>query len=468
MNSEVLDAVIIGSGQAGNPLAVAAAKHGWKTALVERRFVGGVCTNDGCTPTKTMVASARVAAQARRGEEYGVQCGPLTIDLKTVKGRADSIVQRGRKHIQQNLTEQQGLELIFGEASFAEAQPTDNTHVLDLALKDGGTRQLRARRVFIDTGERPQIPEIEGLPSVPFMDSSAILQLEEVPGHLLILGGGYIALEFAQMFRRFGAAVTVVEHSGRLISHEDDDIAACMADILREDGITFHFNAEVQRVEGHAGAISLTAQCEGKPLTLKGTHLLVATGRTPNVETLQLDRAGVELNEHGYIQVNERLETTTPGIWALGDVKGPPAYTHIAYDDFRIVRANLMEGGSRSTKDRIVPYAIFTDPELGRVGMTEAQAREAGKDILVFTLPMKTVARAAEMAETRGMMKAVVDRETDLLLGASILGTGGGEIATELQLAMLGGLKAGTLRETIFTHPVLAEGFNPLFKEPKS
>ncbi len=470
MTYEQYDAVIIGSGQAGNPLALAAAKHGWRTALVERRFVGGVCTNDGCTPTKTMIASARVAALARRGAEYGVACGEVAVDLKVVKERTQQLVLKGRGSIQRSLQEQQGVDLIFGEASFAVDQPAagQGQHHVGVKLNDGTSRHLASARIFIDTGERPHLPSIRGLEATPFFDSTSILQLETVPAHLLILGGGYIALEFAQMFRRFGSAVTIVERGDQLIEHDDAEIAACMTSILGEDGVDILLQTETTQVSGEPGSITLETQGKAGARNLHGSHLLVATGRTPNVEALHTERVGLRLAAKGYIDVNDRLETSVPGIWALGDVTGGPAYTHIAYDDFRIVRANLLEGGARSTRDRLVPYCIFTDPELGRVGLSEKQAREQGHDPRVFTMPMSKVARASESAETRGMMQAVVDRASGRLLGAAVLGLGGGDVVTELEIAMAGGLTADDLQAFIFIHPVLGEGLNVLFKKERN
>ncbi len=464
MAKETFDAVIIGSGQGGTPLSLAAADHGWKTALIERRFVGGVCTNDGCTPTKTMISSARLAALARRGREYGVHCENVSVDLHTVKQRVERLSVGGRHQIEKKLAEQHNLELIYGEASFAAEQSPSSAHTLQVRSSDGSARLLDATRVFLDTGERPQLPAIEGLGNTPYFDSSSILSLETVPEHLVILGGGYIAVEFAQMFRRFGSAVTILQHGPHLMDHEDEDIAACLAQIVEEEGVTILLNAKASRVSGREGAVSVAFDRVDGPGTVEGSHLLIATGRVPNTEALHVEHVGVTLTDKGYVQVNERLETSVPGIWALGDVTGGPPYTHISYDDFRILRANVLEGGSCSTRDRLVPYAIFTDPELGRVGLTEKQARQDGRRIRVAAIPMHKVARAAEMAETRGMMKAIVDRDTDQLLGAAILSVNGGEVATQLQIAMLGKLSAGQLKECIFVHPVLAEGLHPLFR----
>ena len=414
-----------------------------------------------------MIASARVAALARRAKEYGVHCENVSVDLHTVKQRVDRLSIGGRHQIEEKLAGQPNLELIYGEASFAADQAPGSTHTLQVRRTDGSVRLLDATRVFLDTGERPQLPAIKGLGNTPHFDSSSILHLETVPDHLVILGGGYIAVEFAQMFRRFGSAVTILQHGPQLMDQEDEDIAACMAEILQQDGIAILLNAKASRISGRQSSISVAFEGAKGPGTIEGSHLLIATGRVPNTEALHVEHVGVTLTDKNYVQVNERLETTVPGIWALGDVTGGPPYTHISYDDFRILRANLLQGGSRSTRDRLVPYAIFTDPELGRVGLTEKQARQAGRAIQVAVAPMRKVARAAEMAETRGMMKAIVDRNTDQLLGAAILGVGGGEVATELQIAMLGRLSAAQLRECIFVHPVLAEGLHLLFQSDR-
>ncbi len=462
MQDEQFDAVVLGSGQGGNPLAKAMAKYGWRTAVVERRFAGGTCVNDGCTPTKTMVASAKVAELARRAAEYGVVCGAVSMNMQTVYERKQKIVLGGRSGNEKGLNVE-NCELIFGEGSFAEAQPAVGKYAVDVRVNDGSERRLLSPRVFLDTGANPHVPKLDGLSETPFLNSTTIMELQTLPDHLLILGGGYIALEFAQMFRRFGAKVTVIEAGAHIASHEDDDISDCMTEILREDGIEILTETKAVRVSGSDADVVLDVETAGEAKSLRGTHLLVATGRTPNTDALKLGRAGVMVDDRGYIKVNERLETGVDGIWAIGDVKGGPAFTHISYDDFRILRANLLEGGTRTTKDRVLPYCMFIDPELGRVGMSEKEAKEAGRDVRVAVMPAKRVARANEMAETRGMWKAIVDRQSGEILGAAILGVNGGEVVTQIQLAMMGGLKYTALREGVFIHPALAEGMNVLF-----
>lgn len=460
--AEQFDAVVIGSGQGGNPLAKAMAKHGWKTAVIERRYPGGTCVNDGCTPSKTIDASARVAYLAKRGADFGVRTGDITIDLKTVWERKQGIVLKSRGKNGDGLQGENGT-LILGEASFAKDQPGGGTYALDVLLQEGGTRSITASRVFLNTGERPNPPEIDGLDSTPYLDSTTVMELQTVPRHLVVLGAGYIALEFAQMFLRFGAQVTVLERSERLAAHEDEDVAACLREILQQDGMRILTCTAVQRVSGDEDSVSVDVTTADGPQTVAGSHLLVATGRTPNVESLGLDRVGVRQNDHGSIQVNDRLETGVPYIWALGDVKGGLAFTHISYDDFRILRTNLLEGGNASKADRLVTYVMFTDPELARVGLSEADAAKQGRTVRVAAIPMSSMARATEMDESRGMIKALVDPETQQILGATVLGVDGGEVAAQLQIAMMGKLPYTALREGIFAHPTKAEVLNTLF-----
>ncbi len=461
--AEQFDAVVIGSGQGGNPLAQAMMKHGWKTAVVERRYPGGTCVNDGCTPSKTIDASARVAYLAKRGDDFGVETGPVTVDLRKVYERKQKLVTASRKNNGEALEGDHGT-LILGEASFAEAQPGSGTYLLDVLLQEGGTRQLQTPRVFLNTGERPNPPDLDGLDEVPYLDSTRIMDLQDVPKHLIVLGAGYIALEFAQMFLRFGAEVTVVERGERLASHDDEDVAECLRSILEEDGMRILTCSAVKRVSGDENAVTLDVEVEGKPQTIEGSHLLVATGRTPNVESLHLDRAGVKQKERGgYVEVNDRLETSAPGIWALGDVKGGQAFTHISYDDFRVLRTNLLQNGSTSTEGRLTNYVMYTDPELGRIGLNETDAKKENIPYRVAQVPMKQMARANQMFEPRGTIKALVDPETKQILGATVLGVDGGEVTAQLQLAMMGKLPYTALRDGIFAHPTKAEVLNTLF-----
>ncbi|MBV9706753.1 MAG: mercuric reductase [Chloroflexi bacterium] len=452
------DAIVIGAGQAGGPLSTTLAKAGWKTALIERVHVGGTCVNEGCTPTKTMVASARVAYLARRGADYGVQTGPVTVDMTKVRQRKRDIVDSFRNSGQRNIESTQGVDLLMGEASFTGMK------TLQVQLNNGQTLHMTAPTIFINAGDRPAKPSIPGVQTVPTLDSTSIMELDYVPEHLLIVGGGYIGLEFGQMFRRFGAHVTVIQRGANLLSHEDPDVAQAVANIMREDGIEVLLETKPVHVEQPAaGRILLTVHTPTGERTLTGSHLLIAAGRMPNSDWLNLEATGVQMDKHGFIAVNEQLETNVAGIYALGDIKGGPAFTHISYDDFRIIRTNLLENGHASIHHRLVPYTVFIDPQLGRVGLSETEARGHGHNIRVAKMPMNEVARALEVDETRGFMKAVVDADTGQILGCAVLGIEGGEIMAVLQMAMMGKVPYTVLRDAVFAHPTLAESLNNLF-----
>jgi len=462
-------AIVIGSGQGGTPLCFALADAGLRTALVESKHVGGTCINEGCTPTKTMVASARVAELARRGPGYGVHTGDIRVDMERVRQRKRDIVNSFRNGSQARMEKTANLELIFGEASFTGPQS-----VL-VRLKDGGQRVLTAEKIFINAGARPAVPALEGLTGVPFLDSTSIMELDTVPEHLLVLGGGYVGLEFGQMFRRFGSRVTIVQSAGQLLNREDSDVANEVAAILKQDGIEILLNAKAASVTKTGGQIHLTIRVGSESRVYDGSHLLVATGRVPNTDSLNISAAGISTDKRNFIQVNGRLETSRAGIYALGDIKGGPAFTHISYDDFRILRTNLLgkekgEGNdkanakaSATTDGRLVPYTLYIDPQLGRIGLTEAEARAQNRNIRVAKMPMTYVARALEVDETRGFMKAIVDAGTNQILGAAVLGLEGGEIMSMLELAMMGNLPFTKLRDAIFAHPTLAESLNNLF-----
>jgi pyruvate/2-oxoglutarate dehydrogenase complex dihydrolipoamide dehydrogenase (E3) component len=452
------DAVVIGAGQAGVPLSQALARSGSRTALIEREHVGGTCINEGCTPTKTMVASAKTAYVDRRSADYGVHNGPVSVDMPEVRDRKRAMVDSFRNSGQRRIEATDRLDLVFGEASFT------GPRTLAVRTNDGEALELVADTVFINAGARPANPTIEGLDDVPALNSTSIMELDELPEHLLVLGGSYVGLEFAQMFRRFGSEVTVVQQGGQLMGREDADVAKAVAEILREDGIEVLLGTKTRRAaQDDTGKILLTVDTSDRERTLEGTHLLVATGRPPNTEILNLDAAGIETDKCGFIKANECLETSAPGVYALGDVKGGPAFTHISYDDFRIIRTNLLEGGSATLASRPVPYTMFIDPQLGRIGLTEQEARDRGCDVRVATIPMTYVTRAVEMGETRGFMKAVVDSETDQILGCAVLGIEGGEIMAMIQIAMMGNLPYTVLRDAVFAHPTLAESLNTLF-----
>jgi dihydrolipoamide dehydrogenase len=455
---KTFDAAIIGSGQSGKPLALALAKAGWKTAIIERAYVGGTCINYGCTPTKTMIASARTAYLARRASEYGVNVGAVSIDMPRIVARKQKIVESFREGGKNRLEKADNLELIFGEASFESAD------CLRIALNDGGEQQLKAKKIIINTGGRPAHPPIPGLDTAPVCDSTSIMELKHLPDHLVILGGGYIALEFGQMFRRLGTKVSMVERSGRLVFREDPDVSEAVEKILREDGIEIHLNSQATKVEtSDEGEISLTIKTQSGEKALTGSHLLAAVGREPDTEALDLEAAGIATDDKGYIKVNERLETNVAGVFAMGDVHGGPAFTHISYDDYRVLRENLLNGGNATITGRMVPNTVFMDPQLASVGLTETEARKQNRSIRVAKLPMAQVARALEVSEARGFMKAIVDAETGEILGCTVLGIEGGEVMAMLQIAMMGKLPYPKLKEAIFAHPTLAESLNNLF-----
>ncbi len=453
------DAIVIGSGQAGGPLATALGQSGRKTAIIEREHVGGTCINEGCTPTKTMVASARAAYVVKRAADYGVvQTGPVSVDMTIVRKRKRDIVDSFRGGSQSRLEKSEGVDLLMGEAAFI-APKTVEVH-----LNSGELRQLTADLIFINTGDRPATPKLEGLQNVPYLNSTSIMELDVVPEHLLVIGGGYIGLEFGQMFRRFGSKVTIVQRGKQLLAREDPDIAEEVANILCEDGIEVLLETSASQVTKDAnGTIQLTVKTHDGERILSGTHLLAGTGRTPNTDKLNLDATGVQTDKQGNIPVNDTLETNVPGIYALGDVKGGPAFTHISYDDYRIIRTNLIEHGNASIKNRLVPYTVFIDPQLGRIGLSETEAKQQGKNFKVAKMPMSYVARALEVAEPRGLMKALVDPDIKLILGCAILGIEGGEIMSMLEIAMLGKVPYDVLKEGVFAHPTLAESLNNLF-----
>lgn len=452
------DAAIIGAGQAGGPLARSLAKAGWRTVLIEKEHVGGTCINEGCTPTKTLIASARVAQVCRRAADYGVDTQQVSVDMAAVTRRKRDIVQSWRDGDERRLRAEKNLDLVFGGASFLDR------HVLEVREPGEIPVQMEAERIFVNTGCRPAVPSLPGIESVPFLTSTTAMDLKSVPEHLLVLGGGYVAVEFSQMFRRFGSRVTVVERQSSLVSREDADIAQAVAEILAADGVELVLGANVQAVTQTAeGRIRLDFTAAGSTGSRVGSHLLVATGRVPNTETLDVEAAGLQLDDRGYLPVNERLETRVKGIYALGDANGGPAFTHVSYDDFRIVRTNLLEGGDATTTDRLVPYVIYLDPQLGRVGLTEHEAQERGLDVRVVTLPMNRVARALEIDEAQGFMKAIVDSAEDRIVGCAVLGVEGGEIMSLMQVAMMGGVTASQLKNAVFAHPTLSESLNNLF-----
>jgi len=457
MSNKGYDTIVIGSGQGGKRLAVALANAGRKVALVEREHVGGTCVNVGCTPTKTMVASARVAHLVDRAADYGINTGPADIDLKVVRKRKRDIVASFRGSNEKSIEKTDNLELLRGEASFQD------TKTLKVNLNDGNTETISADTIVINTGTRNVVPSIKGADTVDSLDSTSIMELDSVPEHLIVVGGGYIGLEFGQMFRRFGANVTIIQRADHLLDREDDDVTEALAEILTEEGIDIWLEAQVSEISQSGAEITVTAEVDGETKKTTGSHLLFATGRKPNTDSLNPDAAGLDLTEHGYVKVNDRLETNVDGIYALGDVVGGPAFTHISYDDYRILEQNLLHDGAATTTGRLVPYTLFTDPQLGRVGLSEKGAKAKGVTYKLAKVPMTHVARALETDETRGFMKALVDPESKKILGCAILGIEGGEVMSAVQIAMMGDLPYTSLRDTALAHPTLAESLNTLF-----
>jgi pyruvate/2-oxoglutarate dehydrogenase complex dihydrolipoamide dehydrogenase (E3) component len=451
------DAIIIGSGQGGNPLAGALSDKGKRTAMIERANVGGTCVNTGCTPTKTMVASAEVAYLARRGKDYGVYTGDISVDMAVVRERKRNVVKQWRAGSENGLKRAKLVELIRGQASFLGPKQ------IHVRLNEGGERTLTADWIFLNTGLSSTKPPLAGLDTVPWLDNASIMELDTVPQHLIVLGGGYVGLEFAQMFQRFGSRVTVIQRGNQLLPIEDTDVADEITKFLREDGMDILLNANAESVSSSGKAITLTVQHDNTTKTIEGTHFLIATGRHPNTADLNLPAAGIATDKHGFIPVNDKLGTTVPGIYAIGDVKGGPAFTHVSYDDFRILRDNLLEGGNASIAYRVYPYCVFLDPQLGRIGLNEKEAAQQGKKVRIARIPMTSVARAVETDRSRGFMKALVDPETEQILGAAILAEEGGEIMAMIQIAMMGKLKYTVLREADLAHPTLAESLNTLF-----
>jgi pyruvate/2-oxoglutarate dehydrogenase complex dihydrolipoamide dehydrogenase (E3) component len=450
------DAIIIGSGQAANPLAYRLAEVGWRVALVEKRNVGGTCINTGCTPTKTMVHRAQVEHYARNASRWGVHAENVSADLAAIVGQKNQVVESFRGGIQKKIGQHANITFFQGQARFTGA------HQVQV-----GETLLESEKIFINTGGRAIIPDIPGLDSVPVLTNESIMELTELPEHLIILGGGYIGLEFGQMFRRFGSRVTIIQKQAQIVPREDPEIAAELQKILEAEGIVFHLSAQATRVDRINDSISVSVTGAKEYLTISGTHFLAAVGRRPNTNDLGLDKAGIETDKLGVIRVNPRLETSVPGIWALGDVKGGPAFTHISFNDFQIVDGNLTQGKNLSIENRLVPYCVFTDPQLGCVGMTEKEARASGRKLKIGSIPMSYVARAIERDETAGLMKIIVDASNDRVLGAAILGTEGGELIHVLYTLMLGDLPYTLLKGAVFIHPTLAEGFFALMDSVK-
>jgi pyruvate/2-oxoglutarate dehydrogenase complex dihydrolipoamide dehydrogenase (E3) component len=450
------DAIVIGSGQGGNPLAFALADHGWSVAMIEQAYLGGTCVNTGCTPTKTMVASSQVAHYARNAARWGVNVTGVSMDMPAVIARKNEVVMKFRSGNEKSVEKWPNLHLYRGHGRFTGPRTLQ---------VDGDV--LEGERVFINVGTRPHPPAVPGLESVGYLTNESIMELQEVPEHLIVLGAGYIGLEFGQMFRRFGSRVTIIHRSGQIIDREDPDISSELQKALEAEGIEFRLNANTTEVEKQGSEIRVTISTGAQSETISGTHLLAATGRRPNTDDLGVEKAGLTLDSHGYIKVNARMETGVAGVWALGDVKGGPAFTHISYNDYQILFGNIVDGKNLSIENRYVPYSLFTDPQLGRVGITEKEARATGRKLKIGNYPMTSVSRAIERGETAGLMKIVIDAATDRILGASILATEGGETVQILGAMMLADAPWTLLKGWVYIHPTMAEGFFGLMESVK-
>jgi pyruvate/2-oxoglutarate dehydrogenase complex dihydrolipoamide dehydrogenase (E3) component len=451
------DAIVIGSGQGGVPLAKKLAKANWKVALIERKWVGGTCINVGCTPTKTMISSGHVAHLVQRSADFGIHTNGFSVNMEEVLKRKNSVVMSFREGSTKGLLKTDNLDLLFGNAAFSGPKE------ITVVKEDGSREILTAEKIFINTGLRPLLPPVLGLDEINYLTSTSIMDLPEVPRHLVIIGGSYIALEFGQLYRRLGSEVTIIERGAQFLLREDEDIAAELKKILEEEGIHILVNTKVMEVASSGKEVQLKIDSGEGRRSITGSHVLVAAGREPDTTGLNTAVAGIGLDKNGFIQVNDKLETTVPGIYAIGDVKGGPAFTHISYNDHLIVYKNLVENGNESLTNRLLIYCMFTDPELGRVGLSEKQAREKGININVAKLSMSSVARGIETGETRGLLKAVVDASSRKIIGASILAPGGGELMSVLQMAILGGITYDVIRDTVFAHPTFAESLNNLF-----
>jgi pyruvate/2-oxoglutarate dehydrogenase complex dihydrolipoamide dehydrogenase (E3) component len=448
MTAKQFDAIIVGAGQAGPSLAGRLTQAGRKVAMVERKLFGGTCVNTGCTPTKTLIASAYVAQKMRTAKDYGIETnGPVKADMRAIKARKDSIVLKSRNNIEDWLRNMENCTVYTGHARFES--PTELRVGEDL---------LTAPQIFLNVGGRAVVPDMPGVKDVPFLTNTTLLDLETLPRHLAVIGGSYVGIEFAQAFRRFGSEVTIVEMGPRLAKKEDEDVSAAIKEVLEKEGIRIRLNAECIELRKASGNdVAVHVNCEDDPSVTTATHVLLAVGRQPNTDDLGLEKAGVATDKHGYIQVDDWLRTGVPGIWAMGDCNGRGAFTHTAYNDFEIVAANLLDNDPRKVSDRIVTYGLFMDPPLGRVGMTEREVRATGKPALIGTRPMTKVNRAVEKGESEGFMKVLVDAENKQILGASILGTGGDEAIHCITDVMYAKAPYTTIQRAVHIHPTVAE-----------
>jgi pyruvate/2-oxoglutarate dehydrogenase complex dihydrolipoamide dehydrogenase (E3) component len=440
------DAIIIGTGQAGPSLAARLADAGVQVAVIERGRFGGTCVNNGCTPTKTLIASAEVAQLARRAAEYGLDTGPVKVDMRRVKARKDALVERSRSSLEKSLTGHRNVTVYRGQAHFTGERA--------VAV---GAERLSAERVFIDVGGRPSVPDLPGIREVAFLTSETMMDVDFVPEHLVVVGGSYVGLEFAQMYRRFGSQVSVIEMGPQLIGREDAEVSDAIREILAAEGIEVRVNAKCIALESAPQGVRVKVDCSTGVPGVAGTHVLLAVGRVPNTEALGLHEAGIDTDERGYIEVDDTLQTSASKVYALGDCNGRGAFTHTAYNDYEIVADNLLSGAHRKVSDRIPIYALFTDPPLGRVGKSEAQARREGHELLIGRMPMSDVARAREKGQTQGFMKVIIDARTQQILGAAVLGVGGDEVVHSLVDAMYGHLPYTIVQHGVRIHPTVSE-----------
>ena len=455
---KTFDAIVIGSGQGGVPLATNFAKLGWSVALIEKGQLGGSCINYGCTPTKTMIASARIAEAVRRGPQFGVHAGDARIDMAEIVARKNEISGSFRSGIEHQVKSNPNIALYRGRGRFT------GPHEVEV---NGET--LASDKIFVNTGTRPRILPIPGLDQVPYLTNRNIMDLDRVPHRLIALGGNYLGLEFGQLFRRLGSEVTVVELGDQIVPREDAEVSQSLKEALEEEGMRFRFGARTTKVAKTQDGVDVTVEKkDGTSETLQGSHLLVAIGQTPNSDDLGLDKAGIETDQAGFIRHNGKLETNMPGVFVLGDVKGGPAFTHVAYDDYLVLTDNLVNGKNRTIDNRLVPYALYTDPELGRIGLSEREARAKGYRLKIGRVPMAYVARAIERGETKGLMKIVINADNDRILGATILGAEGGELVQILMALMMADAPWTLFKDAMFIHPTLAEGFFSLMADVKA
>jgi pyruvate/2-oxoglutarate dehydrogenase complex dihydrolipoamide dehydrogenase (E3) component len=458
---EEWDLVILGGGTGSTIAAWTFASQGQRVAVIDRKYIGGSCPNIACLPSKNIIHSAKVASYFRRGEDFGISRHGFSVDMSKVRGRKRKMVS-GLNDLYLDDYKKTGAEFILGTGRFI------GPRTLEATLPDGTRRQLRGANVIISTGTHAAMENIDGLAGAQPLTHIEALELDEVPEHLVVIGGGYVGLELSQAMRRFGSDVTVIERNERLVHREDEDVAEGLRTLFEDDGIDVILNAQLKRVSGKSGqSVSVTFEQNGAESVVQGSHLLVAAGRVPNTDGIGLELAGIELTDRGYVKVNERLQTSAPGVWAIGEVAGSPQYTHISFDDFRVVRDNL-NGGDRVTTGRQVPFCMFTDPEFARVGLSETEAKTQGIAYRLFKIPMEAVLRARTLSETRGFLKALIETDSDRILGFTGFGVGAGEVMSSVQIAMIAGLPYTALREAVLTHPTLVEGLSPLFSSEAS